>query len=523
MPRIEVVTARDTAVVTQPSSLIPVTGDQGLGQLGNFVGDFGTQLQKIGEKLQAHQNELDVAEITGKFAGIIKELEINVQRDVADPMARAKEFEKRARQAQEELLATTKNRNVARGFEAYVGKHLPIHTANVHGTALDYMGQQQTAQMQDVLHALSQNAARALDAPERQSWINAGVEIITNNPHDPPIKKQERRQAFIKKTQSDWARILMNDNIDKLFEEEKKGSFSDMDARDLSDLMVRAETQRAAKIKVGQAALDKAYDTHREGVEMFMIDKIVNKTLTQSDINDWKPDFVRTARGSEKIMSWQTALENQSLGVVGGDPDQMRQFQSDVYDLDVNPRKTLDRLIAVNKKVGVIDARKFPIWANHLAVRIKEGRDEGKSDADKFDVRKREWERTRASDAIEMATLRFPFTGNRDFDKDANELLARFREMVATEGRSRGGQVDEMELYKTRMPDLLAQMGDRLSTAKRQREDFLGKHRDKKSLLNARDTMSEDEFERKVRALEELQALRKSEERLAQSKKEIGR
>lgn len=533
MPRIPIIAGQGGAVVVQPSSTIPVTGYQGLAELGSLTGDFGAKLQQIGEKLQAHQNELDTLTLIGDFNGKVKELQYDIRQDVADPLQRSKEFEKRAKQSQDELVATTKNPNVAREFTQYANRHLPVHTGQVHLDAMKWMGEQQTAQMRDVSDLISKNAYLAESPQDRDSWIQAytGVQvspgvwkggIITSNPHLDPEEKQKERKKFAEKSQREFMDHLAKTNLDRLLELEDQKAFQDVDQKTKDLILDRAQNKRAADLRRTDAELEKITKVARENTEIEADELIRTGKMSEGWINERKALMAGAPNGAEKIKSWHTSIRNNELGILTGDPETERRMGIDVYNEKLNPQTTIDRLTRLynDRKIGE-DKRKE--WMPHLQSVIARKAGEAKALEDAGEAKVNTIKRRRADTVLETAALALKVTGILDIDKEATDALTEFRQIFTQEEFTHGGTKDATEVYKEHMPDAIAKTQSRLETRRMSLEDSLGSYKSKDQLVADKGKMSAAEYDKKLGQIFELYAIKNAVIQLEANRKAIGR
>lgn len=510
MPQIPVFTAEGKAAVSQFPQRIPTRDFAGGVRVGGRVSAFGEELNRIGAELQKHQNDLDTASLIGEFNGKIKELEVQVRTEVEDPLQRSKEFTKRASELQKELLGTAKNRVVEGEFSQYVGRHLPIITAGVHADALQFMGEQQTAQMQDLGDQVSQQAAIAPTPQDRDELINNFSKIIENNPHLNPLQKQKARKAFVTKSQRDFMEHLGRNDVDRLEELFAKGAFKDVDIGTQDIVMTRARTQRNAALVKAEAALEKQKKDYTEAVEKSFIDRLRDKTLDDEFIDEFS-----FAISSEKKDLYRKALRDQQLGIKGGNPLVERDFLVRLADPDLNPRNTLRELQSLYRK-GAVGYEYLRDNQTHLQAEINRRDNEARAIRNEGDARIRAIQGQRASTALSTAAIAFRTTGGLSltFDDTASEALVQFRQEFARLELSHGGSRDADELMRELLPKYITQVNSRVVTKVRQLESQLGKYKSSELLKAGRGELSPSEFERLSLAMKELYAIRNEQRRL---------
>ncbi len=513
MPQIPQITASGEAATIRYSN-VPVPDYGGVAQFGGSIARFGEQLNQIGQKIQHQQDQLDIAQGIGEFHGKMKELQVDVRTDVTDPMQRSKEFNTRASAYLQELTSGARNRMVGAGIQVYASKYLPVYAAHVHADAIQFMGEQQTAQRRDIGEQASRMAMMAETPEIRQEWKDSYIKLINNDPHLTPIAAQKERSEWNSKADTQYMDWLGRTNPDKLEELFNKGAFSAVNPDVAQKIMDASATRNAAKMHTAQVALDKAMGTWREGIEISMVQKITNHSLSENDIKDWEWSFAGTPQGSEKVASWYKALHDIKAGIGTGNPEVERNMKPDITNPLLDPMKTLDVLTTLHTK-GLVGTDFYGPAATHLQSEINREKTERRVIQNEGEAKVREIQKTRSAMALQNAALALKNTGFLDLDRASEEALVQFREQFMRREVSHGqGNEDADVLYKELIPQAIQHVDQRMESRVDQLNKQLGSYKDKASLNAARGSMSPTQFETLSSALQELYAIRQNKERL---------
>jgi len=511
MPRIPTYTAEPRAGVLQLPQTVPVPSYTQFSQFGADITRFSEQLSKISEKLQNQQDEIDIGNLNGRHDARIKELQLEVNKEILDPIGRTKEFTRRARAMQHELASSTNRREVLVAFKQHVARNFPIQAITYHANNLELQEKQQIATIDAAEDKLSRSAALAETPAERDEFIATHERLVTageaNTLFD-AVETEKRRQRFREKVELNFMDILRMRDPDRLFELEEQGAFAGVDPIKRVTIIDRATREHAARAAQGQATLDKAMKTWVESIERETAVHIGARTLTQ----EWIEEY-RYALSSEKVEAYSKALREQRLGISGGDPLVEREMLADVNDPNLDPRKTLARLTTLYRR-NAISLNKYEVWAPKLSATIVRQDGETRVVRNEVETRKRELQGRRYDSARRIAALAFNTTNQyEDFDASATEALAQFLDELDRRADYIGGDEDSREVLREILPKYIVQVDMRTESRLAFLESQL-LHKDRPSLKAARARIGEVAYENQARIFEEIHGIKLARTRL---------
>ena len=507
MPRIPIIQAESPAAVQRLPQRLPYADYSGLGQAGQAFEQFGQQLSGIGAKLQEQQNELDTAKLVGEFSGKVKEIETNLRYVEKDPLKWSKVFTEKTTELQNKMVSTASNKMVAKAFTQHVGRHLPIRAAEVHANALEWMGQQQTADLRDVGDLYAQQKAEAPSFAEAQAWDAGYRDLLRKNPHFKPEEMQKEEERWKTKSNRAYMEHLARTDPQRLFEEDKKGYFDDFPDTHAKDLILaRAERQRNSEVLRAETVLKNTMKQYGESVERFVEGHKAAGTLTKDIVETWGPVV-----SSEKKTLWDTWLHDQLSGVRQGDPVLEANFVTSIHGS--SPRAALAELnsgyMSTPKRYG----REFyDKYAPYLENKVQRLEDKGEARQEKGETQVRQRQESRGRYVLDNSDEQFKVTGAfslKDFDFTVSEAKIGYRQdfMANVDYLNGGRGMDAAEVERRFLPKWLSHVSQRIGPKIEALRKALGQYQSKPILQAAQGKIPQGEWNRYSDLLEGLHTL----------------
>ena len=524
MPQIPIVQATGPAAVVRLPEGLPVPDYSALAGVGGTFEQFGQQLNTIGARLREQQNELDVAQMVGEFSGRVKEIEANLQYTEKDPLKWSQSFTEQTTQLQEEMASQASNKLVGKGFAQYVGRHLPVRAAEVHANALEWMGEQQTAQMRDVGDLMAKNKAQATTWAEAQAWDDGYRRLIRSNPHMKPEMAQKEELRWKEKSDKAYMAHLARNDPARLEEEEKKGYFDNVNTWDRDIIMQRAERQgNAAKVQA-QQALDRFQKQYREQVERFVQTQFNEGTITKDILEEWKP-----AVTSEKGALWDKQWYDFQHGIKQGDFRAEADFVARIFTGD--PRVALAELTRGYQpptgRPQLYGYEFYTKYAPALEARIERLDERAFQRQIQGENKVHEKQKERGQLVLRNIDEQFTVTGLfslKDFDFSVSEAkLGVRREFADKVDYMNGGQgIDAREFERVHLAKWLAQVQERIDPAIEAHKKALRQYQSKAALKADYGKISIEEYKRYTDLQRALDILYKEKANYETTLKKLG-
>lgn len=516
MPTIPIITAEGKAAVQQLPAQVPVQSYAGMYNSGQSITQFGQQLDAIAQHLQREQNQLESADLIGKFSGGLKELAVAVRKEVEDPLQRGVEFAKRARVLQQDLSATAKNKIIATDFATYAERHLPVETAKVHHDGLKYLGQQQLAKI-DAMEGSTSRLASLADTPEeRDKWLRFFDAIVDGGVKEDlldPVQGQHKKDKFKVRAQVDFMEHLALNDTEKLKDLEKRGEFSEVPthARDL--ILQKADRIDNAKMIRIEHEKKELMKQSAEAIDRYIVSQFRAERLTAAMIEEWQ-GFTTGHRLNE----WHEMLRAQTLGI--GNAGVERETAIDARNDNLSIQGRIDATHTLYKQ-GLISKQTWDQRVSRL--QADKNRDESQAHADKnsdeskilaLKIRRANEARGRLKDLLQTSS---PFEKFNEISATVtDEALTEFDNNVdANNAQGKDGEA----LYRMIKPKVLVKVRQRMDPIVNSLEADLQRYPNKASLEAARGTMSDYDFNQLVLKQRELYAIRTYLNKLGQQQK----
>jgi hypothetical protein len=495
-------------------------------QAGRSVQSSLQQIASIVGKLNQQRDANDVAIAEGTYIGQIKDLHNKMittpellETFRNDPGAYGQYFIKEEKIIREGV-ALGLSKEAKTMFGVYAESKAPALIADARYRGIELYGQAQVAKLDKSAAVLSFEAARASNAAERNEFINKYHGLVDKAEKDgtiTPVEAEKRRQDFNVKAQTDWMTIIGKDDPDLLLKmENETNSFVDVPPLARATIIDRAMKERDSKLIAAQAALKQALTNHRESVERMFV--LYPENRTREYLEEWR-DYLT----SEKLVQFEKMIDRDFND---GDPATEHAFQPLVYNPNLDPQATLDRLNILQGK-KLIGDQKHQVWANHLQSQIDARRSTARSDKHRAEdkaetartrdeTRVREIVSNRFQQAMSNVDQAFRTTGglSLDFDGIAAEAVMQAREEIQRRAHHLGeGGEDALLVQREVVANLIPHVQMRAQTRLMFLQGQL-KAKTANELKEIRGRIGDDEYYNQARIMQEISVIQSEMMRL---------
>src|SRR6266566_2627727 len=364
MPEIPTFTAGNLERPLRTTAHIPESPIYGAGErLSQTIQKVAQNTQDQFQKIAQMRDENELVDMAGKWDAGIKDIHLDLEFDpeiIAKPERYMLEFNKRAQKLREDLVGQSTTKNVNVGFQNYVDRKYPGEFIDAKAKGLKYGVISEVAKLDEQKFKLAEESARAKSPAERNqkmAMYHNLVNIAEKNGLINKVEAVKRHQDFMVHAETNYMTVVGRTNPDLMMELQQMGAFDnvpELAQTAIVDRSIRIKNEKENRLRLQE---DRAKKEYAENLERTAESLISTRKLTPEWIEQNR-DYVT----SEKYHSWHKALRDQEGQIGTGNPRIESAMQADVFNPNLDPRKTYERLDQLYV-AGLIGAEKHAPWA----------------------------------------------------------------------------------------------------------------------------------------------------------------